>query len=108
MQDLGPRVWSDLTKLLLALQSAPTATLNPGDSAGYGSSCTPEALQARLKVLEGVDEAVTTFLKLQDVDGVHYCAKLAWNAGTDRLVLPRSTFVAATFVAHTNRWIRFV
>ncbi|WIA22560.1 hypothetical protein OEZ85_000994 [Tetradesmus obliquus] len=79
--DLGPRVWSDLTRLLLALQSAPPAVPSPGSSWGGGVACYPEGLQARLAVLEGVEEAAAAFVKLQDVDGVHYCAKLAWNAG---------------------------
>lgn len=35
-----------------------------------------------MKILDAVDEALTAFVKLHDVDGVHYCAKLAWNAGT--------------------------
>jgi hypothetical protein len=46
-----------------------------------GSAVCPEAVKARLQVLQGLDEAVAAFAKLQDVDGVHYCAKLAWNAG---------------------------
>lgn len=74
-------MWSDLTRLLLALQAAPAASLMPGTSTGAGSTCCAAALQARVAVLEGVEEAVTAFAKLHDVDGVHYCAKLAWNAG---------------------------
>jgi hypothetical protein len=74
-------VWSDLTRLLLALQSAPPAVLSAGSSWGSGATCCPEGLQARLAVLEGVEEAAAAFVKLQDMDGVHYCAKLAWNAG---------------------------
>lgn len=82
VQDLGPRLWADLTRLLLSLKAAPEAALGPGsDSSGSGAALNAAALRARREVLEGVDEAASAFLKLADVEGIHNAAVLAWNAG---------------------------
>lgn len=82
VQDLGPRVWADLTGLLLSLKAAPEAALGPGsDSSGSGAALDAAALRARREVLEGADEAASAFLKLGDVEGIHNAAVLAWNAG---------------------------
>jgi hypothetical protein len=75
-------VWADLARLLLSLQSAPAAVLGASsDSSGSGAGLDAASLKARKDVLEGVDEAVSAFLKLRDVEGIHNCAVLAWNAG---------------------------
>jgi hypothetical protein len=82
MQELRPRVWADLIRLLLSLQAAPEAALGPGsDSSGSGGALAPAALKARREVVEGADEVASAFLKLGDVEGIHNCAVLAWNAG---------------------------
>jgi hypothetical protein len=39
------------------------------------------AVAAHIAALEGLEEALSAFGRLGDVDGVHYAAKLAWNAG---------------------------
>lgn len=75
-------MWADLTRLLLSSKAAPDAALGAGsDSSGTGAVLSPAAVEARREVLEGVDEAVTAFLKLGDVEGIHNCAVLAWNTG---------------------------
>jgi hypothetical protein len=82
VQDLGPRVWADLTGLLLSLKAAPEAALgHSNDSSGSGAALSAAALKARREVLDGADEAASGFLKLGDVEGIHNAAVLAWNAG---------------------------
>lgn len=81
-------MWADLTRLLLALKAAPEAVLGPSTSSNGSDAClAPAALRARREILEGVDEAVCAFLKLGDVEGIHNCAVLAWNAGGPPCVL---------------------
>lgn len=75
-------MWADLTRLLLGLKAAPEAVLGPSSSSSGSDACLDSvALRARREILEGVDEAVCAFLKLGDVEGIHNCAVLAWNAG---------------------------
>ncbi|GLI64300.1 hypothetical protein VaNZ11_007525, partial [Volvox africanus] len=70
--DSGPRTWSDLTRVLLALQAlGPT-----GDT-----SLAPAVVAAHVKALEQLEDCLTTFTKLADVEGIHAAARLAWNAG---------------------------
>lgn len=89
-QELGPRVWADLTRLLLCLKAAPEAVLGPSSSSSGSDVCLDAAaLRARREILEGTDEAVCAFLKLGDVEGIHNCAVLAWNAGGLLAVLGR-------------------
>jgi len=95
MQELRPRVWADLTRLLLNLQAAPEAALGTVHcSNGAGAVLDPAAVKARREVLEGVDEAVAAFVKLGDVEGIHNSAVLAWNAGELALLLIRCTVAA--------------
>lgn len=82
MQELGPRVWADLTRLLLSLKAAPEGKLGMGsDSSGSSAALDAPALTTRREVLDGADEAASAFLKLGDVEGIHNAAVLAWNAG---------------------------
>eukprot|EP00775_Hariotina_reticulata_P008282 gene8282-8469_t len=83
-----------------ASQAAPPATLvAAGNSYGLGCAVTPEAVKARLQVLQELDEVVAAFAKLRDTDGVHYSAKLAWNAGLPLLQPCHRTLLKPCFAA---------
>ncbi|GFR51753.1 hypothetical protein Agub_g14204, partial [Astrephomene gubernaculifera] len=88
--DSGPRTWSDMTRVLLALQSlGPT-----GDT-----SLAPAVVAAHVKALEQLEDCLTTFTKLADVEGIHAAARLAWNAGLLLLQPPLRRHVKRAFNA---------
>ncbi|GLC40394.1 Cilia- and flagella-associated protein 46, partial [Pleodorina starrii] len=88
--DSGPRTWSDLTRVLLALQAlGPT-----GDT-----SLAPAVVAAHVKALEQLEDCLTTFTKLADVEGIHAAARLAWNAGLLLLQPPLRRHVKRAFNA---------
>lgn len=50
-------------------------------TAGGDPEAVRAAVAARVGILEGLEEVVGLFSRLGDVDGIHYSAKLIWNAG---------------------------
>jgi hypothetical protein len=47
----------------------------------------PSGYREYAQALEALDEVVTSMMRLKDVEGVHYAAKLIWNAGRSLGVL---------------------
>lgn len=71
-QDVGPRVWADMTRVLLAMRNAELATPSAASNA---------VVQSHIKAMEQLDDVASSFTRLKDVNGIHCCAKLAWNTG---------------------------
>ena len=78
LQDLNPRVWSDMVRVQLSV--AKLQPLQP-TLLGQGGKTLPAELKAHAQALESLDEVVSSFMRLRDVEGVHYAAKLIWNTG---------------------------
>lgn len=90
-QEVGPRTWADLTRLQLSHQTIQPLAAPPRDgSAGVVS---------RVRVLEQLDEVVTSFMRLKDVEGIHHAARLIWNAGLPLLQPELRHHVKRSFTA---------
>ena len=71
-QDLATRVWSDMARVLLGLQAVPQDRLLQVE---------PSAMQAHARAMEQLEDIVTTFSKLRDIEGVQEASRLIWNTG---------------------------
>jgi hypothetical protein len=71
-----------MTRVLLSLPAAPPA-VPPPTPAGTSKAAAglPAGYREYAQALEALDEVVTSMMRLKDVEGVHYAAKLIWNAG---------------------------
>ena len=47
----------------------------------HSLSSFPTELKGHAQALKSLDEVVRCFMRLRDVEGVHYAAKLIWNTG---------------------------
>ncbi|KAF5838899.1 hypothetical protein DUNSADRAFT_1989 [Dunaliella salina] len=69
-------------------QNAPQSAIEELDEA---------ALEVHQRAMDNLDDVVTAFMKLKDVEGIHEAARLIWNAGLVLLQPDRRRFVKRAF-----------
>jgi hypothetical protein len=55
------------------------------------------ALAVHMRTMEALDDVVTAFMKIKDVEGIHEAARLTWNAGLVLLQPDRRRHVKRAF-----------
>eukprot|EP00200_Dunaliella_tertiolecta_P013666 CAMPEP_0202394750 /NCGR_PEP_ID=MMETSP1127-20130417/93597_1 /ASSEMBLY_ACC=CAM_ASM_000462 /TAXON_ID=3047 /ORGANISM="Dunaliella tertiolecta, Strain CCMP1320" /LENGTH=1471 /DNA_ID=CAMNT_0048997397 /DNA_START=145 /DNA_END=4558 /DNA_ORIENTATION=- len=86
--DLAPRIWAELARVKLSLRNAPQSAIEELDEA---------ALEVHQRAMDNLDDVVTAFMKLKDVEGIHEAARLIWNAGLVLLQPNKRRFVKRAF-----------
>jgi hypothetical protein len=71
-QELSPRIWSEMTRVMLGLKAVPKESLLKVERS---------AMKAHTKAMDLLEDIVNTFSKLRDVEGVHEASRLIWNTG---------------------------
>jgi hypothetical protein len=76
------------TPPVTALQAVPKTALEALEES---------ALAVHMRTMEALDDVVTAFMKIKDVEGIHEAARLTWNAGLVLLQPDRRRHVKRAF-----------